>query len=539
MSDRQLDVLQRERDQYAKAVATLSSRFDEKVEELSFVRMVGDALARCTTVATICVAIVQLIQETIAPENCSVFLLDDDEIILRSAMGAFDDSAAYYEAALSPCMFVRGRGVVGQAVQQRKMLRLEDAKNDDRFEDRVNSRVVPRSILVVPLIFDERVIGIVNLSDSETGVFEARHERLLAITANFAALAFETAVLFEEVSDSRAQLQKENAVLKEQLTGHVSVKGLVGDDPKFQSVVQLMHKVADTSANVLVTGESGTGKEVFARALHSESGRRNKPFIAINCGALPESLLEAELFGIERGVATGVDARAGTFEQASGGTLFLDEIGDMALSVQVRLLRVLQERQVVRVGGSKVIDVDVRVIAATHRNLAERITEGTFRQDLYYRLKVVTLDLPSLRERPKDILTLTRFFVHRFADRHERPVPTLSTAAARALVTYDWPGNIRELEHNVEQAIILADGDVLYPDNFGLAAAERSGLALELPDHIESLSGIRQEAEELLDRALITRALSLADNNRTKAAGLLKISRRALHYKLKKLSLID
>ena len=539
MSDRQLDVLQRERDEYAKAVGTLSSRFDEKVEELSFVRMVGDALARCTTVATICEAIVELIQETIAPENCSVFILDDDEIILRSAMGAFDESASYYEAALSPCLFVRGRGLVGLAVQQRKMLRLEDATTDVRFEKRPNSRVTPRSLLIVPLIFDERVIGVVNLSDSETGVFEARHERLLAITANFAALAFETAVLFEEVSDSRAQLQKENAVLKDQLTGHVSVKGLVGDDPKFQSVVQLMHKVADTSANVLVTGESGTGKEVFARALHSESGRRTKPFIAINCGALPESLLEAELFGIERGVATGVDARAGTFEQASGGTLFLDEIGDMALSVQVRLLRVLQERQVVRVGGSKVIDVDVRVIAATHRNLAERIAEGTFRQDLYYRLKVVTLDLPSLRERPKDILTLARFFVHRFADRHERPVPTLSTAAARALVTYDWPGNIRELEHNVEQAIILADGNVLYPDNFGLAAAERSGLTLELPDHIDSLSEIRQEAEDLLDRALISRALSLADNNRTKAAELLKISRRALHYKLKKLSLID
>ena len=539
MSEREFDELQRERDEYAKAVATLSSRFDEKVEELSFVRMVGDALARCTLVQTICEAIVRLIQETIAPENCSVFLVDADEVILRCAMGAFDEQTSYFEAALSPCVFMCGRGLIGHAVQERKMICLSDATEDPRFEHRPDSKVVPRSILVVPLIFDKRVIGVVNLSDSESSVFEARHERLLAITANFAALAFETAVLFEEVSESRAQLQKENAVLKEQLTGHVSVKGLVGDDPKFQKVVQLMHKVADTSANVLVTGESGTGKEVFARALHSESGRRNQAFIAINCGALPESLLEAELFGIERGIATGVDARAGTFEQANGGTLFLDEIGDMALSVQVRLLRVLQERQVVRVGGSKVIDVDVRVIAATHRNLAERITEGSFRQDLYYRLKVVTLDLPSLRERPKDILTLTRFFVHRFADRHGRPVPEISTAAARALVTYAWPGNIRELEHNIEQAIILADGDVLYPENFGLATAERSGLSLELPDHIDSLSAVRQEAEDSLDRSLITRALSLADNNRTRAAELLNISRRALHYKLKKLDLIS
>ena len=537
MSERELNELRRERDEYAKAVGTLSGRFDEKVEELSFVRMVGDALARCTTVEAICEAIVRLIQETIAPENCSVFLADGNEVILRSAMGAFDDDASYFEAALSPCVFEHGHGLIGHAVGERKMIRLSNATQDNRFVQRADSRVLPCSILVVPLIFDERVIGVVNLSDSEASVFEARHERLLAITANFAALAFETAVLFEEVSDSRAQLQKENAALKEQLTGHVSVKGLVGDDPKFQTVVQLMHKVADTSANVLVTGESGTGKEVFARALHSESSRRDKPFIAINCGALPESLLEAELFGIERGIATGVDARAGTFEQASGGTLFLDEIGDMALSVQVRLLRVLQERQVVRVGGSKVIDVDVRVIAATHRNLADRITEGSFRQDLYYRLKVVTLDLPSLRERPKDILTLTRFFVHRFADRHERPVPTLSTAAARALVTYDWPGNIRELEHNVEQAIILADGDVLYPANFGLSTSARSGFSLELPDDIDSLSAFRQEAEDMLDRSLTVRALSLANNNRTRAAQLLNISRRALHYKLKKFGL--
>ncbi|MGB0648216.1 MAG: sigma-54 interaction domain-containing protein, partial [Bradymonadia bacterium] len=301
----------------------------------------------------------------------------------------------------------------------------------------------------------------------------------------------------------------------------------------------LMHKVADTSANVLITGESGTGKEVFARALHAESSRRDKPFIAINCGALPESLLEAELFGIERGVATGVDARAGTFEQANGGTLFLDEIGDMALNMQVRLLRVLQERQVVRVGGTKVTNVDVRVIAATHRHLVERIADGSFRQDLYYRLKVVTLELPSLRERPKDILTLGRFFIRRFADRYEKPTPRLSTAAARALLTYTWPGNIRELEHAIEQAIILMEGDTLYPQNFGLGHQEHSGLVLEFPDEIDSFTAIRQEVEDRLDRELVTRALAAAHGNRTKAAELLNISRRSFHYKLKSLSLVD
>ena len=290
-------------------------------------------------------------------------------------------------------------------------------------------------------------------------------------------------------------------------------KGLVGDSPKFLQVVRLMHKVADTSANVLITGESGTGKEVFARALH-ESSRRDKPFIAINCGALPESLLEAELFGIERGVATGVDARAGTFEQANGGTLFLDEIGDMALNMQVRLLRVLQERQVVRVGGTKVTNVDVRVIAATHRQLVERIAEGTFRQDLYYRLKVVTLELPSLRERPKDILTLDVSLSDVFPTGTKNQYPVFQLLL-RALLTYPWPGNIRELEHAIEQAIILMEGDTLHPQNFGLGEQIHSGLVLEFPDDIDSFASIRQEVEDRLDRELVTRALAAANGNRT------------------------
>lgn len=533
----QLAELRRERDEYAKAVTTLSHRFDEKVEELSFVRMFGDALAQCRSIESICNCVVSLLQETIAPENCSIFLVDADECILRSAMGAFDEEASYFEAERSPCTFRLDEGVIGRAIVSKETVRIDDSRQDPAFVDRPDASVKPKSILAVPLVYANRVIGVVNLSDSEADAFEPRHERLLVIAANSTALAFETAMLFAEVSESREKLEEENEALKQQISGHVSIKGLVGDDPKFQQVLQVMGKVADTRATVLIAGESGTGKELFARALHAESSRRDAPFVAINCGALPESLLEAELFGIEKGIATGVDARKGTFEQAHGGTLFLDEVGDMPLSVQVRLLRVLQERQIMRVGGGKVIDVDVRVIAATHRDLGKRIESGDFRQDLYYRLKVVTLGLPALRERPNDILTLTRFFLNRFAARHERSEKKLSTAAARALLTDPWPGNVRQLEHAVEQAILLCDSDTLQPEDFGLSKSKQSGLQISFPDQATSLSALREEAELMLDRELIGRALALSNGNRTKAAELLSISRRALHYKLQKLDL--
>lgn len=529
--------LSRERDEYAKAVTTLSHRFDEKVEELSFVRMFGDALAKCRTIESICDCVVSLIQETIAPENCSIFVVDEDECILRCAMGTFDERAVYFEPEVSPSVFRLGEGVIGEALTSKQTVRVQDTETYKQFVIRPKAAIQPRSLLVVPFSYAGRVIGVINLSDSEPNAFEPRHERLLVIAANSTALAFETARLFAAVAESREQLEEENEALKQQISGHVSIKGLVGDDPKFQRVLQLMSKVADTSATVLISGESGTGKELFARALHAESTRRDAPFVAINCGALPESLLEAELFGIEKGVATGVDARAGTFEQAHGGTLFLDEVGDMPLSVQVRLLRVLQERQITRVGGKKIVDVDVRVIAATHRDLASRIESKAFRQDLYYRLKVITLDLPSLRERPNDILTLTRFFIHRFTTRHGRPLRKVSTAAARALMGHDWPGNVRQLEHAVEQAVLLSDSEMLQPEDFGLQTTHNLGLNISFPDEIASLSVLRTQAEQLLDRELLSRALEKANGNRTKAAELLNISRRSLHYKLQKLNL--
>ena len=412
MSADELDRIAKERDRSIQLVAELTARFDEKIEELSLVRQVGDALGSSLDQRTICERTVDLLQEALAPENCSVMLIEKDQeyLVLAAARGAYDDVSTAFEPGAEPIMFPMGEGIAGHSVINQEMIRLDDTDQDVRFIQRPDSGVVVKSILCVPLMARASCIGVINLSDSVENAFEPRHERILAIIGNAVAMALQNAQLFYEVTRSRENLAFENKSLRQQLNRQFSVDGLIGNSPQFQAALRLVEKVADTTANVLITGESGTGKEVFARSLHFNSGRKDKPFIAINCAALPETLLEAELFGIEKGVATGVEPRPGTFELAHGGTLFLDEIGDMSPAVQVRLLRVLQERKVSRVGARKVTDVDVRIVAATHRNLAEEIGAGRFREDLFYRIKVIEIQLPSLRERRGDVLPLANHF---------------------------------------------------------------------------------------------------------------------------------
>ena len=530
--------LRRERDQYARSLAELTDRFSQKVEELSLVRQVGDALGASLDLPTVCGRTVDLLQEALSPENCSVMLMrPDGSLVTVAARGAFDENARTYEPSARTPTFAIGEGIAGIAAQSRKVIRLGDATLDPRFKRRPGAVVRPRSLVSIPLASRDQVIGVINLSDSVPDAFEPRHERVLAIIGNAVAIAVENARLFSELSRSREALANENQSLKRQLSDRFSFGGLVGTSPAFRSVLQLAEKVSNTSASVLITGDSGTGKELIAKTLHHNSERSGGPFVAINCAALPESLLEAELFGIERGVATGVDARPGTFERASGGTLFLDEIGDMAVSVQAKLLRVIQERQVVRVGGMKPTAVDVRLVAATHRALGEEIAAGRFREDLFYRLKVVTISLPPLRERRADIVPLAEFFLARFMARHQRPDKVLSQAAVRAILAHPWPGNVRQLEHAIEQAVLVADGDEIEVEDLGLEVALPSGIRVEIPETIADLPTIMDEVQAMVERTVIGRALSEAGGNRTRAAENLGLARRTLLYKLQKLGL--
>ncbi|MEP7343991.1 MAG: sigma-54 dependent transcriptional regulator [Gemmatimonadaceae bacterium] len=347
------------------------------------------------------------------------------------------------------------------------------------------------------------------------------------------------------------RLRRENDVLRREVTEFRNERQIIGDSPGIRKILQTVSMVAPTRATVLLLGESGTGKELFARAIHTQSDRRDKPFIKLNCAALPEGLIESALFGHERGAFTGAIKRVeGAFERAHGGTLLLDEISEMRLDLQAKLLRVLQEQEFERVGGTTAIKVDVRVVATTNRNLAVEAAAGRFRQDLYYRLAVVPIEIPPLRDRPEDIPMLAYRYAIRTASEVHKEVVGLMPETIRLLQEYSWPGNVRELQHAVERAVILSHEPMLPPRVF---EAQRAGMASPLaqqtmprqptPGSVETIGSaggtlppgaivLHTLNVEEAERALIRRALELTKDNRTKAAELLGMSVRTLRNKL-------
>jgi DNA-binding NtrC family response regulator len=320
----------------------------------------------------------------------------------------------------------------------------------------------------------------------------------------------------------RNRLLKENQLLQQELMSAFKFQGIVGNSPKMREVLNLAARVAPTDATVLIFGETGAGKELLARSIHAQSQRANGPFVVVNCGAIPETLLETELFGHEKGAFTGaVTSHIGRFERAGGGTIFLDEIGDMSPAMQVKLLRVLQEKVIERVGGSKPIDVDARVLAATHKDLREAITTGQFREDLYYRLSVMPLVVPPLRERADDIPILADFFMNKYAVAFSKRIKGSSPLAMRRLRAHHWPGNVRELEYTVERAVILAGGQVVEADDIWL-----DGQNADPKKFPKAFSLVESE------RRHIQAVLKMTGWNLDDAAGVLGIDRDAVAAKI-------
>ncbi len=323
--------------------------------------------------------------------------------------------------------------------------------------------------------------------------------------------------------------------------------GIIGDSPGIADLYAVLERVADTPTTVLITGESGTGKELVARALHEHSGRKDKPFIKVNCAAIPKELIESELFGYERGAFTGaVSSKPGRFELANGGTLFLDEIGEIPIEMQVKLLRALQESEFERVGGIKTIRIDVRLVAATNRDLKKLIAGGTFREDLFYRLNVVPIRLPALRERTTDIPLLVEHFLVKFNERLKKKVEGTEPEASETLASYPWPGNIRELENVIERAVLFCDtaklrASDLPPEIRGIQAMANVPLPeADLQAALAGEGGLKEHvkvAMSRLERELVSRALQQTTGNVTHAARLLKISRKGLQLKMKELGL--
>jgi DNA-binding NtrC family response regulator len=340
----------------------------------------------------------------------------------------------------------------------------------------------------------------------------------------------ELELIIQRVLNSR-RLESENVNLREQIEQKFGLENIIGESAAMRAVFQTVQQVAPSRATVLISGETGTGKELIAKAIHNLSPRKNGPFVAVHAAALPTSLLESELFGHEKGAFTGaVERRIGRFELADGGTLFLDEVGELEAPMQVKLLRVLEEQTFERVGGAKTLQVDVRLVAATNKELKKLVSEGKFRDDLFYRLSVVTVDLPPLRARRDDIPLLVKGFLDEFGRENNKQVRELTPEALNVLLAYDWPGNVRELRNAIEQMVVLARSERLTVRD--VPAAIRSGADLSKINVVRT--GMTVEEAE---RQLIVQALKETDGNRTKAAQKIGISRRTLHRKLKEYGL--
>jgi DNA-binding NtrC family response regulator len=330
-------------------------------------------------------------------------------------------------------------------------------------------------------------------------------------------------------------LERENILLRQQLKKKYRFENFVGDSRPIQEVFELIEKVADTDSTVLITGESGTGKELIAKAIHYNSHRKDNLMVVINCGAIPEELLESELFGHERGAFTGAHkSRIGRFELANGGTIFLDEIGDMSPNLQVKLLRVLQEQKFERVGSTRTIGVDIRIIAATNQDLFGAVKKGEFREDLYYRLNVIPIKVPPLRQRKSDIPLLVDFFVKKFGQEKQKHIKGIASVAMDTVLKYDWPGNVRELENLVERVIILANGDEIGLDDIPEPIKGRTETMESLVATIPKGDIDFDHAVEEYEKNLILQALNDTNWVKTKAAKLLKMNRTTLIEKMKK-----
>jgi len=344
-------------------------------------------------------------------------------------------------------------------------------------------------------------------------------------------------VLALRKAEERETLRRENRALKEQIQKENQFESILAKSPEMVAIFKTVTKIADYKTTVLITGESGTGKELVARAIHSSSSRKAAPFVAINCGAIPENLLESELFGHKKGAFTDANAdRRGLFEEATSGTLFLDEIGELPLSLQVKLLRVLQEEHIRRLGDTKDVKVDVRIIAATHRDLTADVKAGRFREDLFYRIHVLSIHIPPLRSRREDVSLLIDHFVTRNNARLGTSIRGVSTESRKLLLEYSWPGNVRELENTIERAMVLAEADVLQLGDL----PERIRDALDpVQVHLASGELSVKKTTAAIEQILIRRALQKTKGNRTRAADLLEISHRALLYKIKDYKITD
>ena len=423
-----------------------------------------------------------------------------------------------------------GEGITGRVVATGEPIIVPHIAEEPLFLNRTRSRgditTQNRSFLCVPIKDGKHVIGALSVDRVYVSGIDDQANKDLQFLTVLSSIIAQTTRRIQIVNREKEKLRIENIKLKRELSEKNKINEIIGNSSKMQDVYEMVHRVVDSNATVLLRGESGTGKTLVAKALHYNSKRKDNPFIVVNCSALPETLLESELFGHEKGAFTGAtDRKIGRFEQAEGGTLFLDEIGEISHSVQVKLLNVVQERCFQRLGSTKSIQCDVRLVAATNRDLETAVSEKTFREDLYYRLNVFPVYMPPLRERRTDILLLAEFFLNKYSKENNKHIRRISTSAIDMLIQYHWPGNVRELQNCIERAVLICDDDsvkgIHLPPTLQLENSDGKERPLSLTSSVERF-----------EKELIIEGLKKNNGNQTKTAKFLDTSLRIINYKI-------
>jgi Nif-specific regulatory protein len=478
--------------------------------------------------------VVNKTKELLDVEGCSVILLDETGRELYFPFVSPENSAV--ADRLRRLRMPADKGIAGAVTQTGRSLLVPDVRSDSRFYSEVDQQTggETRSIVCAPLRTQHGIIGVIECINKRAGAFSTADLTFVEALAGSIAVAIENARLYATLKRSEARLRDEVAVLARERPVLQRFSEIVAGGPAMEEVLRLVDSALSSPVSVLLQGETGSGKEVIARAIHYHGSRKDRPFVAVNCGAFPENLLESELFGYRRGAFTGANAdKRGLFAAADGGTIFLDEIGDMPLAMQVKLLRVLEHGEFIPVGDTVAQKVDTRVISATNRDLQAEVRAGRFREDLFYRLSAFPIRVPPLRERREDIPLLVAHLLQRLSEKWGRPRPAVTPEAMEFLVRYPWPGNVRELEHELERAVTLAgDAHRLAPQWFServLATPTGGGQA--------RLSGSLKQARDAFERDFIAQVLRAEHGNVSRAARVLGISRVMLQRKMKSFGL--
>jgi two-component system response regulator AtoC len=543
---------------------------DNKTKIFTLFRKVQGAMHKVPNFGDTCKAILDAVMEEMDAENCSLMLKDPNsgDLTVCAARGKDEEKSVFYlDRSGNGRRFKSGEGVAGWVLKEGQAVLLNDVVREPRFvsvaglnnkscENHGNNQV--NSLICFPIREKDQVVGVFNLSHSKKGAFNEGDKLALGYISNQVGAALTSARFFLEINevnrlmkDSREGLSKEKVVpiFSPSFSTFVEVGEVTREEgifiytsDKMQRIKEIIDQIANTDVTVLIQGESGVGKEVVARSIHLNSFRKERPFVKVNCAALPPDLLESELFGYEKGAFTGAyRQKQGRFELANGGTIFLDEISEMSLSLQGKLLQVLQDREFSRLGGKKDIRVDVRVLAATNKNIEEGIKNGRFREDLYYRLNVVNVTIPPLRERKEEIPIFVEYFLDKFGKKYGRKVPPLSDTTMKAFSEHHWVGNVRELENVIQRLVVLGNEETIVEELTPVPKEDpitEKKKKMVTPKKIwPSLREVHQEAIKKAESEMILKALEMTNWNRKKAADKLNISYKALLYKIKETSL--